>query len=371
MRRTLISVVAMALVVVGLQSGIAAASDQTSLKEFTIDKDALCQLRDQWVDKLLAANPKPHWAKMKMELTDRQLDMIGLPSREVLTAQDYPTPTLVTKSGATYDVPTESLENAMSPLPQAGTFAGTGCLGIRPGSLLLIVDGSGISLCSMAHVYGAAGGYSISTAGHCGGVGTTATVIAAFGNRADATGVVLLDFGRFSTSHNNSLGDDYALISIDPAYQALTTPTMCFWGGPRGSYTAQGRLANFDWPNNQDPTVSVDPNPFLAQTVVHYGHGVGVGAGGTPRAGEAIAWNPDSFMFFGAIAPGDSGSGANTLLGDTVGANMQAAGIMTHLWVDPLMRDGFGIMGGTRVTMVGTPAVGQIVPYPFPVAGLP
>jgi hypothetical protein len=72
-------------------------------------------------------------------------------------------------------------------------------------------------------------------------------------------------------------------------------------------------------------------------------------------------------MFFGAISPGDSGSGANTLTGDTVGANRQAAGIMTHLWVDPLMRQGLGIMAGTRATQVaGTLANGQIVPYPAP-----
>jgi hypothetical protein len=50
---------------------------------------------------------------------------------------------------------------------------------------------------------------------------------------------------------------------------------------------------------------------------------------------------------------------------------MMAAGIMTHLWIDPLMRDGFGIMGGTRATKVGTPANGQIVPYPIPISGLP
>lgn len=76
-------------------------------------------------------------------------------------------------------------------------------------------------------------------------------------------------------------------------------------------------------------------------------------------------------MFIGAITPGDSGSGANTLTGDTVGANMEAAGIMTHIYVDPLMRQGIGIMGGTRATKVGTPTNGQIVPYPVPIQGLP
>src|SRR5439155_4504835 len=112
--------------------------------------------------------------------------------------------------------------------------------------------------------------------------------------------------------------------------------------------------------------------PTLVQQIVHYGHGVGVGAGGTPRSATAISWRADHFMFFGAISPGDSGSGSNTLTGDAVGDNREAAGINTHLWVDPLMRNGFGIMGGTRATQVsGTLANGQIVPYPAPVAGAP
>jgi hypothetical protein len=45
---------------------------------------------------------------------------------------------------------------------------------------------------------------------------------------------------------------------------------------------------------------------------------------------------------------------------------------MTHLFIDPLMRQGLGIMGGTRATSVaGTLANGQIVPYPAPAPGLP
>jgi hypothetical protein len=77
-------------------------------------------------------------------------------------------------------------------------------------------------------------------------------------------------------------------------------------------------------------------------------------------------------MFTGVLTPGDSGSGSNTLAGDTVGATMEAAGINTHIYVDPLMRKGIGIMGGTRATQVaGTLANGQIVPYPVPAPGLP
>jgi hypothetical protein len=79
---------------------------------------------------------------------------------------------------------------------------------------------------------------------------------------------------------------------------------MCFWGGPRGMYTNTGQVVGVNFPNNSlISQVSLTPDPTLAQTVVHYGHGTGVGAGGTPRAGEAIAWGASHFMFFGAISP--------------------------------------------------------------------
>jgi hypothetical protein len=55
-----------------------------------------------------------------------------------------------------------------------------------------------------------------------------------------------------------------------------------------------------------------------------------------------------------------------------VGDNREAAGIITHIWIDPLMRQGLGIMGGTRATEVsGTLANGQILPYPAPAPTLP
>jgi hypothetical protein len=92
---------------------------------------------------------------------------------------------------------------------------------------------------------------------------------------------------------------------------------------------------------------------------------------GTPRSGTAIHWGASHFMFFGAISPGDSGSFSNTLTGDTAGANMEAAGINTHIYVDALWRNGLGIMAGTRVTRVGTPANGQIVPVPAPLPIVP
>jgi hypothetical protein len=219
----------------------------------------------------------------------------------------------------------------------------------------------------LAHVYGSPGAYEISTAGHCGKPGDVATVVGVVGDNVP----VLLDFGTFRTSHDGGLGNDWALVSILPQYQPLTTPTMAFWGGPIGMYRATGEVLDVNLTGN-NPSITPNANPALVQQLVHYGHGTGIGAGGTPRAAAAIAWLPSHFMFSGAITPGDSGSGANTLTGDTVGSNRQAAGIITHIWVDPLMRDGVGIMGGTRATQVGaTLANGQVVPYPAPAPGLP
>jgi hypothetical protein len=345
----------------------AGAGDSLSVSEFTVDYDTLCSIRDQWIEDQLQQHPEGTWAPIEFHPTDQQLAAMGLPSAEVLASRSYDVPTLVTKSGKAVRLSREEFQAAA--LPALATYGGTGCLGIRPGAWLLLISGNSIGWCSMAHVYGSPGSYDISTAGHCGKTGDTATVIAAFGNRGDLAGPVLLDFGKFATSHDGGLGNDWALIDIFPAYQSLVTPTMCFWGGPRGMYTKTSGIATFNW---RKGSVTINPDPFLAQAVVHYGHGLGTGPGGTPRAGTSIHWGASHFMFFGAISFGDSGSGANTLTGDSIGANMEAAGIMTHLYIDPLMRQGLGIMGGTRATAVsGTLANGQIVPYPIPISGLP
>jgi hypothetical protein len=350
-------------------TGPAVAGEALSVSEFKIDYDTMCNIRDQWIEEQLRTHPEGGWARMQFHSTDQQLAEMGLPSAEILASRRYDVPTLVTKSGEAVRLDPQEFEAAL--LPALATYAGNGCLGIRPGAWLLLISGNSIGWCSMAHVYGSAGNYDISTAGHCGRNGDTATVIAAFGNRGGLAGPILLDFGTFTNSHDGGLGNDWALINIASAYQSLVTPTMCFWGGPRGMYTKTGGVATVNL-GGRNPSVTVNPDPFLAQAVVHYGHGLGTGPGGTPRAGTAIHWGATHFMFFGAISFGDSGSGANTLTGDSVGSNMEAAGIMTHLYIDPLMRQGLGIMGGTRATAVsGTLANGQIVPYPIPISGLP
>lgn len=335
----------------------AAKTGRLTVSEFRLPDAKLDVLRDRWIDRILARYPRGSWAPMKMELNDADLKLMGLPSKRVLLSRSYEKPTIFNRRTG----------RAKTVEPGVLSFAGAGYFGIRPGAWILLLSGGGVGWCSAAHVYGAPGSYDISTAGHCGKSGDSATVIGLVGNRNP----VLIDFGNFRRSTDGGLGRDHALIDIDPQWQNLVTPTMAFWGGPHGSFTKTGSLAGVTVSNQGRVTPYVNPDPFLAQQILHYGHGTGIGAGGTPRSGTSISWGTTHFMFFGAISPGDSGSGSNTLLGDTVGAHNEAAGINTHLYVDPLMRQGLGVMGGTRVTAVGTPADGQLVGYPAPAPLLP
>lgn len=325
------------------------AAQKLRLQPFELSDSQRTKLFDSWVSQIERRYSPGTWAPMKMELSDRDLRVLGLPPAEVLRRIDLSTPKMVSRSG----------KATPAPLPTLTSVAGAGWFGIRPGAFLLLITGNSIGWCTTADVYGAPGSYSISTAGHCGKGGQTASVIAAYGNRAGVLEPIILDFGTFKSSRDGGIGNDRALISIDSAYQSLTTPTAAFWGGPRGVFTKTGSVA------------SNPGDPFLAQQIVHYGHGAGIGAGGTPRSGTAIHWGSSHYMFFGALAPGDSGSFSHTLTGDSVGANMESAGINTHIYVDPLMREGLGIMAGTRTTRVGTPANGQIVPYPVPLPAGP
>jgi hypothetical protein len=333
-----------------------AAAHATTISEFKLSESAANQLRDRWVDKLLANHSVGTWAPMKMDLDDQDLALMGLPSERELMSRRHDKPTAYNPDGSV-----EILAE-----PPVASFAGTGFFGIRPGAFLLIFSDQGISLCSMAHVYGSPGSYQISTAGHCGSNGDTATVIGAVGNHEEAGAPVpvLIDFGRFSSgTGDGGIGRDWALISIDSEWQSLVTPTMAFWGGPIGMYRKNSEVVDADLTTGD---VSVTPDPMLVQQIVHYGHGTGIGAGGTPRSGASISWKPNHFVFFGAITPGDSGSGSNTVTGDTVGSNREAAGINTHIFFDGSLRTGLGVMAGTRATLPGTVTNGQILPYPAP-----
>jgi hypothetical protein len=371
LRRLALATTALVLVV-----ACAAQARTVRISEYRLSDARLDTLRDHWVDQLMANHGVGTWAPMKYTLTDRDLQLMGLPPKRVLLAHHYRRPTVVRPDGRMWRLGARAKRGGhgghgggSQNTAGGGTisYAGAGFFGIRPGAWLLTVTDNEIGWCSMAHVYGTPGAYQISTAGHCGKVGDTATVIGAVGDhQVSGTPVpVLLDFGKYTASTGDAgIGKDWALISVFPQDQALVSPTMAFWGGPRGMFTSVGEVVS--------PNLTINPNPALVQQVLHYGHGAGVGAGGTPRTGTSITWQADHFSFFGAITPGDSGSGSNTLLGDAPGDEREAAGINTHIYVDPSLKTGVGYLAGTRATQVrATLADGQLIPYPAPVPGAP
>ncbi|MGH3389595.1 MAG: hypothetical protein ACRDOO_12040 [Actinomadura sp.] len=209
--------------------------------------------------------------------------------------------------------------------PQAAGLAQTG---IRPGQWLLTLlgsDGSDTTLgwCSANFVFKKGSAWGLGTAGHC---GTTGQPVSAYVVPPLASGRLpgLYVIGKIGVSHDNGIGDDFAMINIDPEFASWMNPTMPVWGGPSGVY----RGAQVGLP------------------VKHFGHGLVFGAGGTPRAGVAIRWDinrGDGFSWVSPAAQGDSGSGVLTLGGE-------AAGDLTHIVVD-VEGDIIGI-AGTRMPKI-------------------
>ena len=355
------------------------------VSEFKLSDAKLAQIRQHQMDRLLATHRMHTWAPIPTRLTDSDLKLMGLPPKRFLLGKRFPVPTAVYPDGKMVRL---AAKGGKGGKPSGGggggsggttsetpivSFAGTGFFGIRPGAWLLTVTDQEIGWCSMAHVYGAPGSYAVSTAGHCGKNGDIGTVIGVVGDHSGGVGTavpVLLDFGKYCSSTGDAgIGRDWALICVDPEDQPLVTPTMAFWGGPIGMFTSTGSVVSADLIKG---SVTTDPNPTLVQQIVHYGHGAGVGAGGTPRSGTGVNWFSNYFTYFGAITPGDSGSGSNVLTGDAVGDNREAAGINTHIFVDSSLRTGLGNVAGTRATLVrATLANGQILPYPAPLPILP
>lgn len=169
--------------------------------------------------------------------------------------------------------------------------------GIRPGSWMISPSG-----CTLNFVFGSSSDYYVGTAGHCAKVGEEVTIIAAPG--------LLMNIGTTVKSVDNGIGDDFALIDVRPEMEQFVNPSTAYFGGP----TSAG-------------------DPQVGDLVVHVGHGLVIGTGGTPRAG-AVAYRgvgdkarSDAIAWAGAASPGDSGSPVQLVSGE-------AAGDLTHLVVD-------------------------------------
>jgi hypothetical protein len=192
-------------------------------------------------------------------------------------------------------------------------------IGIHPGAWMISPAG-----CTMNFVFQSGGNYAIGTAGHCANAGDPVVLLTLAPGGANP---VLVEIGNVSVSHNNGIGDDFALVPINPALNSWVSPTIALVGGPCGAYTGSG-----------------------PETVWHYGHGLAIGTGGTPRAGLALTWQANAFGWDGAGIFGDSGSPVR------VGTGLQAAGDLTHLVVDTNWLPSF--IAGTRIGKIQSIAGG-------------
>jgi hypothetical protein len=183
-------------------------------------------------------------------------------------------------------------------------------VGIRPGTWMLEPYG-----CTMNFVFSRGSRLAIGTAGHCTDFVKQDVVVVTL---MPGTGnPVLLDIGSVVARHDNGVGDDFALVEINPSLYSWVSATTAVIGGPCGAYYG-----------------------FGPETVWHYGHGLAIGTGGTPRAGVALTWQQDAFGWDSAAIFGDSGSPARV-------TDLKAAGDLTHLVVDANWLPSF--IAGTRI----------------------
>ena len=187
-------------------------------------------------------------------------------------------------------------------------------IGIRPGSWMISPSG-----CTMNFVFSKSGALAIGTAGHC--VEKTGQAVVLLTLAPGTSNPVLVNIGSVIAFRDNGVGDDFALVSINPSLRSWVSPTTAVVAGPCGSYTGSG-----------------------PETVWHYGHGLAIGTGGTPRAGVALTWKTTSFGWDSPAIFGDSGSAVR------VGTRLQAAGDLTHLVVDTRWLPSF--VAGTRMSRI-------------------
>jgi hypothetical protein len=133
-----------------------------------------------------------------------------------------------------------------------------------------------------------------------------------------------------STVANGGLGDDFALVGLDPAYNSWVRPTMPVFGGPTGGFG--GGLVGVPGQAVSAPGAIVQTPAYSPAVVGHCGHGVVVGTGGTCRTSAGLFSSGTWYGWYGASAPGDSGSGVEVLgdYADPLNA-VPAAANLTHI----------------------------------------
>src|SRR4051812_6387351 len=137
------AVVALSLLALAA-SGATAEAKTYKLGEYRLPDARIDQLRDRWVNQIESRNAQGTWAPMKYELSNRDLKLMGLPSKRVLLAHRYKRPTAVYPNGRMVTLRTTaggksgggkggggSTSAAATPII---SFAGTGFFGIRPGA---------------------------------------------------------------------------------------------------------------------------------------------------------------------------------------------------------------------------------------------
>lgn len=220
-----------------------------------------------------------------------------------------------------------------APAAAAPDVPASGFVGIRPGSFE--VDPYG---CTMNFVFRKGGSFAIGTAGHCvDSVGQHVTLLTVAPGGGHP---VLVDIGTviLRAFKENRIAPDFALVAVRPELSDWVFPTIAQVGGPCGVYGENG-LAQVGL-----PTIFRGQDPELGPEVVsHYGHGLGVGTGGTARSGPALYWDDPAYYFDSAAAFGDSGSPVRV-------SGLDAAGNLTTLVVD-LRRPG-AFIAGTRMTAI-------------------
>src|SRR5437763_2583973 len=160
-------------------------------------------------------------------------------------------------------------------------------VGIGPGTWLISlfctnVGGvpvpDGFAWCTANFAFQNGSSFGVGTAGHCAAKDALASPVTAVVTpppevcaNGGSCAPGLYAIGTFSIARNSGLGNDFALLSLYPAFNSWVRPAMPVFGGPTGSYT--GGLATAP-----AQTLSAGPGTVLTPAwspavIAHCGHG--------------------------------------------------------------------------------------------------